>query len=152
MGKLTKKVYNKAKENDRVPLPFLKLGVKETNPDGSEGAVQSTGKHKVKLIKERKVDGEDYHTGEERKEIEYVFEENGDKNRYRRPVFDKSGTLHYFHRQMKEVDEGERIELEMERDGNRNIINVRKLEDDSESVEKEKPDRADLGGDNGEFL
>jgi len=119
MYTLSKQLYNRAKKAGKTGegLPWLRLAVKKET-----GGIVSTGRHIVKFIEDRLVEGRDYHTGKARKEVEYIFEENGEKKRYRVPVLDKEGNLHYFIRRMAEFSYGDTLGLEMKNRNNRNVV------------------------------
>ncbi len=108
MSTISKKLLDKSREEGNEEADFLQLGIKQ---DG--GGVKSTGKHKVKLISEKETIGRDYHTKKERDEVEYIFEENGVEKKYRVSTKNKNGGVHYFVRNMAEVEPGDEIILEM---------------------------------------
>jgi len=110
----SQKLYTRAKETGKVKpkLPWLKLAKKVIKENGSFGGVKGTGPHKVKFVNDRAVKGQDYRTKEERMEVEYIFEENGEQKRYRVPVFNKKGELYYFVERMKDFNYGDVLVLE----------------------------------------
>jgi len=122
----TAELYDKAKEAGKVKelLPWLKLGIKK-----KDGGVESTGPHKVVFVEDKIVKGQDYHTKQERLEVEYIFEENGEQKRYRVPVYGKDGNLHYFLERMKDFNYGDELILEMKWVGDKNVIEVSRVDE-----------------------
>jgi len=119
MESISKKLLRKSQEAGGEEPERLQLG---TKIDG--GGVKSTGKHIVKLISQKAVKGQDFHTNEERAEIEYVFEEDGIEKFYRVPVKNKVNKLHYLIRAMAGVINGEEISLEMKSSGGKNFVEL----------------------------
>jgi len=108
----SQQLVKKATSEGAIPPPFLQLATQIKDEAGNKKGVQGTGPHKVKFISDKIVKGHDYKTKEERDEVEYVFEEEGLKKRYRVPVKNKNGELHYFVQRMAEAKAGEEIILE----------------------------------------
>ena len=96
----------------KMPIPRLQLAIQITDKEGNKKGVEGTGPHEIKFISDKIVKGREYQTQQERLEVEYILEENGQKKQYRAPIKDKNGNLHYFVQRMAEVEIGERIILE----------------------------------------
>lgn len=125
----TQKIYSKAKEAGKVSerSKWLRLGTKKEG-----GGVESTGPHKLKFIDDKVVMGQDYHTKQERKEMKYTFEENGEEKFYSVPLFNEDGDVHYLIVAMKDFNYGEWLVLELKRSGQTNFVDVRKAEEEEE--------------------
>lgn len=126
---ISQDLVKKATEEGKMPPVFLKLGEKITKEDGSSGGVKSTGPHLVRFLSDKAVRGQDPMTKIPRDEIEYLFEENGLKCRYRVSKYKKdpvtkeyTDELNYFVVRMSEVKDDQEIVLEMKKDGKRNFI------------------------------
>ena len=130
MDTTSKQLYDKAKEADKVKsgLPWLKLVVKVIREDGTSGGVKGTGEHIVEFISDKAVDGKDYHTKEEIKEVEYTFKEDNEEKRYRIAVYGKDGNLHYLIERLKDFNYGDKIKLEYKRDGSKGFIAVESID------------------------
>ena len=102
-------------------VPFLQLAEKLEG-----GGVKGTGAHKVKIISDKVVKGTDYQTNEERYEVQYLVEENGQKKKYKVPVKDKNGEVHYLVQRLAEIEEGTEIILEYKRRGLKGYIDVQR--------------------------
>ena len=100
-------------------VPRLVLATKEDS-----GATVSTGPHKVKILSDKLVKGTDFQTGQERPEVEYTFEENGERKTYNVSVKDKQGQLHYLIQRFAEIPEGTELILEVKRKGVKNYVDV----------------------------
>ena len=123
MSTITQQLYERAKNAGKVDdSSWLRLGIK--NPQGRR---ESTGPHQVKFLKDQVIEGRDYHTREKRKEVEYIFEENGEQKKYRCPIYGKDGQLHYFLRKMNDFTYGDKLILEMKSLGDKNVINVSRV-------------------------
>ena len=109
---ISQQLLKKATEEGKIPPPFLQLATQVKDENGNKKGVKGTGSHTVKFISDKEVKGENFKTKEERKEVEYIFEENGIKKRYNVPVHSDKGELHYFVQRMAEVQKGETITLE----------------------------------------
>ena len=123
----TQEIYLKAKESGKVSdrIPWLELGKKQEG-----GGVKPTGKHIVKFLSDKIVKGQDYHTKKERKEVEFLFEENGVQKRYRVSVLGKDDNLHYLLETMKQFEYGDTLIMEMKWAGDKHIIVVEKVIDE----------------------
>jgi len=127
----TQEIYKKAKEAGKVSerVPWLELGKKKEG-----GGVMPTGEHIVKFLDDKIVKGRDYQTKEERPEIEYYFEEDGEEKRYRVPIYEKISEeqkkkgkepkLHYLAERMKDFNYGDILSIEMKWNGERNVVYV----------------------------
>ena len=113
-------LYDKAKASGNVKeqTPFLELG-KKVYRENKYCGTQSTGVHKVKFISDKVIEGKNFGTGVVRQEVEYLFEEDGKKFIYRKPVHkhinkgrDETEELHYFVQKMKQFEYGDMLELE----------------------------------------
>ena len=105
--------------------PKLKLGVRTVKPDGSYGAVVSTGPQKVKLIKEFIRKGIDRETSKVIEVYKIVVEHEGVIKEYRMPIKAReTGELHYLVQRLSKVEEGEEIIMEMKKQGPKNYIEV----------------------------
>src|SRR3990167_5731625 len=99
--------------------PRLQLGIK------TENGVKSTGPHRVKYLADRIIKGVDYHTREEREEVEFIFQENGTDYIYEVPVKDpKTKKPHYFWVKMATYEYGQEVILEMRKRGAINYISI----------------------------
>jgi len=141
MGEKTKELYKKAKEAGKVrsTVNFLELAKREKKEDGSDGAPVSLGPKKVKLLGEKIVKGIEYKSKQERKEVEYLFEliDTGEQRKYRKPIYDENGNLHYFHEEMKNHAEGDSLVLEFKKDKGkmRGYISVESLQEQDTETE-----------------
>jgi hypothetical protein len=123
MGKLSKQAMTQANI-----LPKLQLGQQKLSETTKKTSVVSTGKHYVRLIEEKVINGKEFGTDEVIPKMRYIFEENGEKKSYDARMKDKqTGELHYFVQSMSNVEEGEEIIIEMIKKGMKNVINVQKL-------------------------
>jgi len=100
-------------------MPQLRLAIQRQG-----GGTDSTGPHKVKMVSDSLIKGTDPTTGEERYEVRYVVEEEGENKIYDVPVKDKKGDVHYLVPRLAEVEEGETIILECVNKHGRNYISV----------------------------
>jgi len=132
---ISQDLFNKSKEEGKEEPSFLQLGVKQAG-----GGVESTGAHKLKFISDKKTKGRDYHTQEERDEVEYVFEEKGIEKKYRVPCYNQGGGIHYFIKNMAEVKEGESIILEMKRTVSSTGKAINVIDFKRPTSEKEEPE------------
>lgn len=108
---ISQQLLKRATQEGKLPLPYLQLAEQIIEADKKAG-VKGTGTHTVKFLSDKAITGKDYTTKQERPEIEYTYEENGQKKRYSVPVNNKNGELHYFVQRMAEVEVGEVITLE----------------------------------------
>ena len=136
----SQELLEKATEEGNVPLPFLQLAVQIKDDDGKRKGVKGTGRHTVIFISDKVVKGEDFKTKEERDEVEYTFEESGQKKRHSVPVYNKNGELHYFVQRMAEIKRGETITLEYKKTESsfRGYIEVGKLSHHTAEAGKEE--------------
>ena len=105
-------LLKKATDEGKIPTPFLQLAVQIKDDEGKKKGVKGTGPHTVKFLSDKRVEGENFKTKEKRPEVEYTFEEDGQKKRHSVPVHNENGELHYFVQRMAEVKVGETITLE----------------------------------------
>ena len=73
---------------------------------------ESTGPHKVKMIKDAQGARNNPQTGEREEGIWYLMEENGQQVKYFVPFKDKSGEVHYLLQRLGAIPEGMEIILE----------------------------------------
>lgn len=118
METTSQQLLKRATQEGKMPLPYLKLAEQITDENGKKKGVRGTGKHTVKFLSDKAITGKDYTTKQERPEIEYTFEEDGQKKRYSVPVHNKNGELHYFVQRMAEVEIGEVITLKYQKKPN----------------------------------
>lgn len=124
-------------------LPKLQLGTQIIGNDGKPKGVQVTGKHHVKLIEEKAINGKEFETGTPIPMMRYIFEENGEQKQYDARMKDKkTGELHYFVQRMAEINEGDELILEMVKRGMKNVILVTKVGESTEidADDEELPD------------
>jgi hypothetical protein len=112
--------------------PFLKLAIKLEG-----GGVEGTGPHHVKLLEDKIVKGTDF-KGNERFEVQYLVEENGEKKKYRVAMKDENGELHYLVQRLAEFKEGNDIIMEYKRQGKRGYIDVRGIKEGIITEDKEE--------------
>lgn len=136
-----KELYERAKaEGKIVPrIPFLRLGIKRKG----EGP-KSTGPHKVKFLKDSLKKGRDYHTKQIIDVIECLFEENGEQKIYQFPVKGKDGNIHYLVERLKDFNYGDEMILEMKWAGDRNIIDVKPVDEETPKVSVPPTNPADI--------
>lgn len=129
METTSKKLMDKAVEEGKIPAPFLQLAVQIKDDAGKKKGVKGTGKHTVKFLSDKEVKGENFITKEERQEVEYTFEENGQKKKYNVPIHNDKGELHYFVQRMADIQTNETITLEYKKIPNsfKGFIEVGKL-------------------------
>ncbi len=133
---ISQQLVKRATKAGKMPIPRLQLcnrvekkvnGEVELNDDGKpKMVVVGTGPHTVMLISEKYAKGTDYITKQERTEVEYIFEEKGQKKRYNVPVKDKNDELHYFVQRMSELAHGEVVILEYKKNGMTGFIDVKR--------------------------
>lgn len=99
--------------------PKLRLAVKKQG-----GGVISTGSHRVKLLEDKIIKGQDKDTGKEIEYVRYVVEENGEKKHYDTKLKNKQGELSYFVQRMADVAEDDEVVLTCKRAGMKNYIEV----------------------------
>jgi hypothetical protein len=105
-------------------LPRLKLAVKLEG-----GGTKGTGAHRVKLIEDKVVKGKNFQTGEEREEVKYTVEEDGEKKTYNTPLKNKNGEISYLVQKMAEFKEGEEVVMEYKNKGAKGFIDVRRVDE-----------------------
>ena len=127
---MTQKLYDKAKDEGKLSelVSYLELAKKVIGEDGKLKGTKSTGLHKVKFISDRIIDGENYKTKQPEKQVEYIFEEDGENRKYIRPVFGEDGNLYYFIATMKQFEYGDILSLEFIKKGARGFIEILPLE------------------------
>jgi len=135
---ISKQLLKKATEQGAISLPYLQLAVRKENEEGKM-VVVGTGKHRVKFISDKTIKGTDYRTKIERPEVEYIFEENGQKKRYSVPVKNEEGKLHYLIERMADVNYGEEITLEYQRKGVKGFIDVERVIDQGDIKDEDIP-------------
>ncbi len=100
--------------------PRLRLLTKEEGK-----APVSTGKHTVRLIKDKEVMGKDINTGKEVPKIRYLVEEKGELKVYDTRKFNKdTGELNYLVQKLAEYPENSIVILEAKKMGAKNYIAV----------------------------
>lgn len=112
--------------------------------------MESTGPHTVKFIEEPIVVVGKNFEGEERKELRFILEENGELKRWNVPILNKQGQPNYLLERLLDVKVGDERILEMMRKGGRNHIDVRMVgeephevhpsEDDDEIADEDLPE------------
>lgn len=114
-------------------LPKLRLGIKL-----EKGGVQATGPHKVKFLEEPvSVMGKD-EQGKPRKELKFIVEEDGIKYRWQVPILGKDGQPSYIIERLMNVEVGDERILEMMKQGIKNYIDVRMVDEAPEPPEEEE--------------
>jgi hypothetical protein len=120
-------------------LPKLKLGIKLAG-----GGVKSTGPHHVAFLLEPTVIVGKDDKNVPRKELRFEVEEAGIRYRWQAPIMGKDGQPSYLIEKLMHISVGEERILEMMRNGARNYIDVRTLDeapddppDDEDEEEKE---------------
>src|SRR3990167_8662605 len=103
-------------------IPRLSLCEQILDEGGNKKGVRGTGVHKVKLLEDKVVMGKDFMTNQERYEMKYILEENGEKKFYSVPLRDKNNEVHYLVQRLSEFNEGDEIILEYKRKGLRGFI------------------------------
>jgi len=140
----SKKLMDRAIEEGKVPPPFLKLATQIKDAAGNKKGVEGTGKHTVRFISDKAIEGENFITKEKRPEVQYIFEEDGQKKKHSVPVHNKNGELHYFVQRMADIQRGETITLEYQKIPNSfkgyieiKRIEIKRIEAGSKVAEKE---------------
>lgn len=119
--------------------PKLRLGNKKAG-----SGVEVTGPHRVKMIADKLVKGNDPKTGKEVDYVRYLLEENGETKTYQTKKLNDKGELSYLVQRLAEIKEGEEIILEMKKQGVKNYVEVSpigkseqvEIEDDEHEEEK----------------
>lgn len=124
--------------------PRLRLLTKEEGK-----APVSTGKHIVRLIKDKEIMGKDVNTGKEIPKIRYLVEEKGELKVYDTRKFNKdTGEINYLVQKLAEYPENSMVVLEAKKLGAKNYIAVTPLttgaevevdDDEDEDLEDEVP-------------
>lgn len=118
--------------------PKLRLGNKKAG-----GGTVSTGAHRVKLVADKMVKGNDPKTGKEIDYVRYLLEEDGETKTYQTKKLNDKGELSYLVQRLAEINEGQEVILEMKKQGIKNYIEVSpvvggesvEIEDDEEHLE-----------------
>jgi len=118
--------------------PKLRLGNKKAG-----GGTTSTGAHRVKMIADKIIKGNDPKTGKEIDYVRYLLEENGETKTYQTKKLNDKGELSYLVQRLAEINEGQEVILEMKKQGIKNYIEVSpvvggesvEIEDDEEHLE-----------------
>ncbi len=121
--------------------PRLRLLTKEEGK-----APVSTGKHTVRLIKDKEIMGKDVNTGKEIPKIRYLVEEKGELKVYDTRKFNKdTGELNYLVQKLAEYPENSMVVLEAKKMGAKNYISVTPLTTGAEvEVDDEDEDIEDV--------
>ncbi len=121
--------------------PRLRLLTKEEGK-----APVSTGKHIVRLIKDKEIVGKDVNTGKEIPKIRYLVEEKGELKVYDTRKFNKdTGELNYLVQKLAEYPENSMVVLEAKKLGAKNYIAVTPLTTGAEvEVDDEDEDIEDV--------
>lgn len=106
-------------------MPRLSLAEKIIKNGKSRGT-KSTGKHIVKFLEDKVVKGKDFSTGQEIMKMKYIFEENGQKKFYTRPLRDENEEVHYFIQRMSQFNYGDELVIEYLQKGLKGYISVNK--------------------------
>ena len=136
MATKTNEYIQKAKD-EGVLVPRLSLAEKITDDYGKLKGTRSTGKHKVKFISDKVIKGKDFNTGNERHEMEYIFEENGNNYSYSKPLRDDNGKVYYFIQKMDEFNYGDTLILEYVPKGLNGYIDIKKVDGEQEETTDE---------------
>src|SRR3990167_5036108 len=99
-------------------MPKLRLGIKLP-----KGGVKTTGPHRVKILEDKVIRKPD-NTGKEIELVRYTVEENGEKKVYDTKLKSKDGQLSYLVQRFAEINEGDEVIMEMEKQGIKNYIKV----------------------------
>src|SRR3990167_4441532 len=104
----------------------LSLAEKIVNEYGRSKGTRSTGEHKVKFLEDKVVQGKDFQTGVERLEMKWIFEEDGQRKFYTKPLRDENGEVYYLIQSMAKYNYGDELILKYVSKGLRGYIDVRK--------------------------
>lgn len=115
----------------------LSLAEKIINEYGKSQGTRSTGEHKVKFLEDKVIKGKDYQTGVERLEMKYLFEEEGQKKFYTKPLRDENGEVGYFIQNMAKYNYGDELILKYVSKGLRGYIDIRKVGEPIREMEDE---------------
>ena len=114
-------------------LPKLQLGIKLKT-----GGVKSTGTHIVKFLSEPIIVMGKDDKGTPRKELKFTVEENGTKYRWNIPLLNKEGQPNYLLERLLNVEVNDVRELEMTRQGAKNYVDVRTIDEQPEPPDEEE--------------
>jgi hypothetical protein len=112
--------------------PKLRLGLKKAG-----GGTQSTGAHRVRMVADKIVKGNDPKTGKEIEYVRYLVDENGETKTYQTKKLNDKGELSYLVQKLAEINEGQEVILEMKKQGIKNYIEVTPVSN-SHSIEVEE--------------
>lgn len=118
--------------------PKLRLGSKQ-----AKGGTTSTGPHRVKMVADKVVKGNDPKTGKEIDYVRYLLEENGETKTYQTKKLNDKGELSYLVKRLAEIGEGQEVILEMKKQGIKNYIEVSPVSS-GETVEIEDDEHEEL--------
>ena len=111
--------------------PKLRLGIKKAG-----GGVEPTGPHRVKFLEEpSSLIGKDSN-GAPRQELKFIVEEDGIKYRWQIPIMSKEGQPSYLWERLIGVKVGDERILEMMKQGIKNYIDVRMIDEEPEPPEE----------------
>lgn len=116
----------------------ISLAEKIIDEDGRLKGIKSTGEHKVKFIEDKVIKGRDFQTGKERLEMKYIFEENGEKKFYTKPLKDENDEIYYFVQRMSQYQYNDELILEYIPKGSRGFISIRKTKNGERAKEEVK--------------
>lgn len=123
--------------------PRLRLLTKEEGK-----APVSTGKHTVRLIKDKEIMGKDVNTGKEIPKIRYLVEEKGELKVYDTRKFNKdTGELNYLVQKLAEYPENSTVILEAKKMGAKNYIAVTPFNTGAEIEVEDDEDEDELADD-----
>ena len=118
--------------------PKLRLGTKKAG-----GGVIPNGQHRVKMIADKVIKGNDPKTGKEIEYVRFLVEENGETKTYQTKKLNDKGELSYLVQRLAEINEGQEVILEMKKQGVKNYIEVTPI-NGTEQVEIEDDDHEEI--------
>jgi len=118
--------------------PKLRLGTKKAG-----GGVIPNGQHRVKMIADKVIKGNDPKTGKEIEYVRFLVEENGETKTYQTKKLNDKGELSYLVQRLAEINEGQEVILEMKKQGIKNYIEVTPI-NGTEQVEIEDDDHEEI--------
>ena len=118
--------------------PKLRLGTKKAG-----GGVIPNGQHRVKMIADKVIKGNDPKTGKETEYVRFLVEENGETKTYQTKKLNDKGELSYLVQRLAEINEGQEVILEMKKQGIKNYIEVTPI-NGTEQVEIEDDDHEEI--------
>lgn len=124
-------------------VPKLRLFVKVGK------VTKATGPHRVKLIADKEVEGQDYESGKKIIFMRYLVEENGEKRVYQTKKLNKEGELSYLVQRLAECPEGVEVILSGDRRGVRNYVSVTPVDPNAHAVEVDEDMEEDQVVDDG---